>query len=200
MTSFTGYWLTRGGPHCLARWPSSSFSRWHWVARSTGARRLNLHNQSLRDGWQAYRRHEAKNWMTFLPLYARDGARLEDLRPLIEDAEDHAKIERIKQHCSVTVASARRQHASFKRPPLLDGQTRWMPARTALKKRRSMVARKEDIPTVSDRRSTGLNEGLGGRSIPDGSPDPEGRGDVGLSLVASDPDPSAGPCLRGGRM
>jgi hypothetical protein len=28
MTSFTGYWLTRGRPHCLARWPSSSFSRW----------------------------------------------------------------------------------------------------------------------------------------------------------------------------
>jgi len=28
MTSFTGYWLTRGRPHCVARWPSSSFSRW----------------------------------------------------------------------------------------------------------------------------------------------------------------------------
>jgi hypothetical protein len=28
MTSFTGYWLRRGRPHCLARWPSSSFSRW----------------------------------------------------------------------------------------------------------------------------------------------------------------------------
>jgi hypothetical protein len=28
VTSFTGYWLTRGRPHCLARWPSSSFSRW----------------------------------------------------------------------------------------------------------------------------------------------------------------------------
>ena len=26
MTSFTGYWLTRGRPHCLARWLSSSFS------------------------------------------------------------------------------------------------------------------------------------------------------------------------------
>jgi hypothetical protein len=24
MTSFTGYWLTRGRPHCLARWLSSS--------------------------------------------------------------------------------------------------------------------------------------------------------------------------------
>ena len=24
MTSFTGYWLTRGRPHCIARWPSSS--------------------------------------------------------------------------------------------------------------------------------------------------------------------------------
>jgi hypothetical protein len=22
MTSFTDYWLTRGRPHCLARWPS----------------------------------------------------------------------------------------------------------------------------------------------------------------------------------
>jgi hypothetical protein len=71
---------------------------------------------------------------------------------------------------------ARGQHASFKRPPLLDGQTRWMPARTALKKRRSMVARKEDFPTVSDRRSTGLNEGLGGRSIPDSSPTLKGGG------------------------
>jgi hypothetical protein len=28
MTFFTGYWLTRGRPYCLARWPSSSFSRW----------------------------------------------------------------------------------------------------------------------------------------------------------------------------
>ena len=26
MTSFTGYWLTRGRPHCLGRWLSSSFS------------------------------------------------------------------------------------------------------------------------------------------------------------------------------
>jgi hypothetical protein len=26
--SFTGYWLTRGRPHCLARWASSSISRW----------------------------------------------------------------------------------------------------------------------------------------------------------------------------
>src|SRR5512132_2433506 len=26
MTSFTCYWLTRGRPHCLARWLSSSFS------------------------------------------------------------------------------------------------------------------------------------------------------------------------------
>jgi len=26
MTSFTGYWLTRGRPHCLARWPSSSLA------------------------------------------------------------------------------------------------------------------------------------------------------------------------------
>src|SRR6266545_1364906 len=26
MSSFTGYWLTRGRPHCLARWLSSSFS------------------------------------------------------------------------------------------------------------------------------------------------------------------------------
>jgi hypothetical protein len=26
MTSFTGYWLTRGRPHYLARWLSSSFS------------------------------------------------------------------------------------------------------------------------------------------------------------------------------
>jgi hypothetical protein len=26
MTSFTGYWLTLGRPHCLARWLSSSFS------------------------------------------------------------------------------------------------------------------------------------------------------------------------------
>ena len=24
MTFFTGYWLTRGRPHCIARWPSSS--------------------------------------------------------------------------------------------------------------------------------------------------------------------------------
>jgi hypothetical protein len=28
MTSLTGYWLARGRPHYLARWPSSSFSRW----------------------------------------------------------------------------------------------------------------------------------------------------------------------------
>jgi hypothetical protein len=28
MTSFAGYWSTRGRPHCLARWPSSSFGRW----------------------------------------------------------------------------------------------------------------------------------------------------------------------------
>ena len=31
MASFTGYWLTRGlgvAGHCLARWPSRSFSRW----------------------------------------------------------------------------------------------------------------------------------------------------------------------------
>jgi len=28
VTSFTGYWLTRGRPHCLARCLSSSFSGW----------------------------------------------------------------------------------------------------------------------------------------------------------------------------
>jgi hypothetical protein len=26
MISFTGYWLTRGRPHCFARWLSSSFN------------------------------------------------------------------------------------------------------------------------------------------------------------------------------
>jgi hypothetical protein len=120
--------------------------------------------------------------------------------PSVAEVRDGAWVDtgRARECCSGARAAV-----SSKRPPLLGGQTRRMPARTALKGRRSMVARKEDFPTVSDRRSTGPERGLGGRSILDGSPDLEGRrfpGDGGPSLAAFDHDPPAGPCLRGGRM